>query len=59
MIDSGLSFFINESMALRRGLAIKSSTSAEQLVHEITAVYSRANPFVEKIIHELKRLQIV
>ncbi|WP_400208379.1 LysR family transcriptional regulator [Candidatus Methanomassiliicoccus intestinalis] len=59
LIDSGLSFFINESMALRRGLAIKSSTSAEQLVHEITAVYSRANPFVEKIIHELKRLQIV
>lgn len=59
LVDSGLSFFINESLALRRGLTIKSATSLEQLTHEITAVYSGSNPFIEKIIKELKRLRNV
>ncbi len=59
LVDSGLSFFINESLALRRGLTIKSATSLEQLTHEITAVYSGSNPFIEKIIRELKRLRNV
>ena len=59
LVDSGLSFFINESMALRRGLTIKSATPLEQLTHEITAVHSGSNPFIEKIIKELKRLRDV
>ena len=59
LVDSGLSFFINESLALRRGLTIKSATSLEQLTHEITAVHSGSNSFIEKIIKELKRLQNV
>ena len=57
LVDSGLSFFINESLALRRGVSVKSITSPEQLTHEITAVYSGNNPFIEKIIKELKRLR--
>ena len=58
LIDSGLSFFINESIAMRRGLNIKSTLSSEQLKHEITAVYSKDDEYIHKIIHELKRQRV-
>lgn len=58
LIDSGLSFFINESIALRRGLNIKSALPPEQLRHEITAVYSEDNEYIRRIIHELKRQRV-
>ncbi|WP_019177713.1 LysR family transcriptional regulator [Methanomassiliicoccus luminyensis] len=55
MADSGLSFFVNESLALRRGMHIRSATEPSILSHQITAVYRKETPTVRKVAGELKR----
>jgi DNA-binding transcriptional LysR family regulator len=54
MAASGLSYFINESLALRRGLKVRSDTDPDKLVHQINAVYRRETPRVRKLVTALK-----
>jgi len=55
MADSGLSYFVNESLALRRGLHLRSDTDPEKLAHSINAVYSKETSRIRKLVGELKR----
>jgi DNA-binding transcriptional LysR family regulator len=55
MADSGLSFFVNESLALRKGLRIRSDTDPSRLEHKINAVYRKETPRTQRVLAELKR----
>ncbi len=55
MVDSGLSFFVNESLALRKGMRIKSDTDPSRLEHKLNAVYRKETPHARKVLAELKR----
>jgi DNA-binding transcriptional LysR family regulator len=53
--SSGLSYFVNESLALRKGLKIKSDTNPALLEHELNAVYRKETSFIRKLLVELQR----
>lgn len=53
---SGLSFFINESLALRRGLKVRSDTDPSRLVHQINAVYRKESPQVRRLVSALRKV---
>jgi len=55
MAASGLSYFVNESLAMRRDLKIRSDTDPSKLSHQIIAVYRRETPAVRKVVTALKR----
>jgi DNA-binding transcriptional LysR family regulator len=55
MADSGLSFFVNESLALRKGMRIRSDTDPAKLAHQLNAVYRAETPKARKVLAELKR----
>jgi hypothetical protein len=55
MADSGLSFFVNESLALRKGLRIKSDTDPSRLEHKLNAVYRKETPRTRRVLAELER----
>lgn len=55
MADSGLSFFVNESLALRKGMKIKSDTDPARLEHKINAAYRKETPRARRVLAELKR----
>lgn len=55
MIRSGLSFFLNESVALRKGIKMRSDTDPGILAHQINAVYKKGTPAVRKIVAEIRR----
>jgi len=55
LLDSGRSFFINESLALRRGLRLRSATDPAKLEHRINAVYRRETNAVRKVVAGLRR----
>ena len=52
---SGRSFFVNESLALRKGLALRSATDPSQLEHRINAVYRTESEFVRKLTSALRQ----
>jgi len=56
MVASGLSYFINESLALRKGLKVRSDTDPAKLVHQINAVYRKETPKVRKLVTALRRV---
>jgi DNA-binding transcriptional LysR family regulator len=56
MVASGLSFFINESLALRKGLRLKSDTDPARLVHQINAAYRKETPRVRKLVSALRKV---
>lgn len=55
MADSGLSFFVNESLALRKGMKLKSDTDPAKLEHKLNAVYRKETTQARKVLAELKR----
>ena len=52
LLSSGLSFFINESLAARKGLRMRSDTDPNVLSHKIFAAYRSAD--VSKLVRELR-----
>jgi DNA-binding transcriptional LysR family regulator len=56
MVSSGLSFFINESMAMRRGLKLRSATDPSLLSHQINAAYRMETSKVRRLVSELRKL---
>jgi DNA-binding transcriptional LysR family regulator len=56
MASSGLSFFLSESLALRRGMRIRSDTDPALLVHSINAVYRKETPRARKLAAEMRKL---
>lgn len=52
---SGRSFFVNESLALRKGLALRSATDPSWLEHRINAVYRTESEFVRKLVSALRQ----
>lgn len=55
MVASGLSFFLNESLAMRKGLKVRSDTDPDKLAHKISAVYRKETAPAMKILAELRR----
>lgn len=55
LLASGRSFFINESLVLRRGLRLRSATDPSKLEHRINAIYRKETPFVRKVVSALRR----
>lgn len=49
------SFFINESLALRRGLKLTSATDPVLLKHRILVLFGRTSPEVEWLLRELRK----
>ena len=59
LVRSNLSFFVNESLAARKGLKIKSDTDPRLLKHEIVALYHEERPDVVSLLLELKKQRIL
>jgi DNA-binding transcriptional LysR family regulator len=57
LMASGLSFFLNESLVLRKGLRMKSDTDPAKLAHQINAVYRKDTSTTRRILAELKRTE--
>ncbi len=55
LVKSDLSFFLNESLALRKGIKLRSATDPGILAHQINAVYRKGTPAVRKIVAEIRR----
>lgn len=55
MVRSNLSFFINESLALRKGFRLASSTDPNLLFHKILALYHGHRPEVDWLLRELRK----
>jgi hypothetical protein len=55
LLRSNLSFFVNESLAFRKGLKLTSSTDPNLLSHKILALYQKQRPEVDWLLRELKR----
>jgi DNA-binding transcriptional LysR family regulator len=56
---SNLSFFVNESLAARKGLKLKSDTDPRLLRHEIIALYHEERPDVALLLMELKKQRVL
>lgn len=52
---SNMSFFVNESMAMKKGMALRSSTDPDLLKHKILAMYWDETPAIELIVKEMKK----
>lgn len=55
LLRSNRSFFINESLALRKGLKLQSATDPNLLAHEIIALYQSDSPPASWLVRELKK----
>lgn len=55
LLSSGRSFFLNESLALRRGLRLRSATDPAKLEHRINAVYRKETNTVRRLVAGLRR----
>ncbi|HOB38414.1 MAG TPA: LysR family transcriptional regulator [Methanomassiliicoccaceae archaeon] len=51
---SGLSFFVNESLALRKRLDLRSATDPSLLEHRINAVYREESKFIRDLVGALR-----
>ena len=49
LVNSNMSFFVNESLAARKGLKIKSDTDPRLLRHEIMALYHEERPDISLV----------
>jgi DNA-binding transcriptional LysR family regulator len=59
LVRSNLSFFVNESLAARKGLKMKSDTDPRLLRHEIIALYHEERPDVASLLLELKKQRVL
>jgi molybdate transport repressor ModE-like protein len=59
MVRSNLSFFVNESLAARKGLKLKSDIDPRLLRHEIVALYQEERPDISSLLQELKRQRVL
>ena len=59
LVRSNLSFFVNESLAARKGLKLKSDTDPRLLKHEIIALYHEERPDIASLLLELKKQRII
>ena len=55
LLRSNKSFFINESLALKKGLRLSSATDPNMLTHKILALHQGEKETVSWLIRELKR----
>jgi len=55
LVRGNRSFFINESLAMRRGLRLSSSTDPDLLRHKIFAIYRKSNQEIEWLLRELRK----
>jgi molybdate transport repressor ModE-like protein len=55
LVRSNLSFFVNESLAARKGLKLKSDTDPRLLRHEIIAIYREERADIASLLLELKK----
>ncbi|QLH75223.1 MAG: LysR family transcriptional regulator [Methanomassiliicoccales archaeon] len=55
LIRSNMSFFVNESLAMRKGLDLKSSTDPDLLKHKILAVYWSESPKINMLLREMSK----
>jgi molybdenum-dependent DNA-binding transcriptional regulator ModE len=55
LIRSNTSFFVNESLALRKGLSLKSATDPDLLKHKILGIYWEERPEVAVILKEMAK----
>ncbi len=55
LVSSGLSFFLNESLAVRKGLRLKSATDPRYLAHKINAVFKNDSKDLRRVIGALRR----
>jgi DNA-binding transcriptional LysR family regulator len=55
LLRSNMSFFVNESLALKKGHALKSATDPELLRHQIIAMHWEPRPEVMALVRELAR----
>jgi len=58
LVRSGLSFFINQSYAARKGIKIRTHTSPHLLMHKILAMFSEESPEVHRLISEMRRRRL-
>jgi molybdate transport repressor ModE-like protein len=59
LMHSNMSFFVNESLAARKGLKIKSDTDPRLLRHEIIALYREERPDIASLLLELKKQRVL
>jgi len=55
LLRSNKSYFINESLALKKGLKLMSATDPYLLTHKVLALYREESPEVMWLLRELKR----
>ena len=55
LLRSGRSFFVNESLALRKGLRVSSSIDPKLLEHKIMAIFYQERSEVVRLLRELRR----
>ena len=59
LVRSNHSFFVNESLAARKGLKLKSDTDPRLLKHEIVALYQEERADVASLLLELKKQRVL
>ena len=59
LVRSNMSFFVNESLAARKGLKLKSDTDPRLLRHEIVALYHEDREDIVSLLQELKRHRVL
>jgi DNA-binding transcriptional LysR family regulator len=55
LVRSNRSFFINESLAMRKGLKLVSAIDPQLLTHKILALFYESRPEISWLLRELKR----
>jgi molybdenum-dependent DNA-binding transcriptional regulator ModE len=59
LMNSNMSFFVNESLAARKGLKIRSDTDPRLLKHEIMVLYHEERPDIASLLLELKKQRVL
>ncbi|MFP4170035.1 MAG: LysR family transcriptional regulator [Methanomassiliicoccales archaeon] len=55
LIRSNLSFFVNHSLLVRKGIGLRSDTPAKYLRHKILAVMADRGPDTSRLVRELRK----
>ncbi len=55
LVNSGLSFFLNESLSARKGLKLRSATDSRYLAHKINAVFKEDSKEIRRIVGALRQ----
>lgn len=59
LLDSGLSFFVNQSLLSRKGVRLRSASESNLLSHKIVAVYRDDTEEVLRLVRELGRTRLI